>query len=92
MFLFFIPVWNLVTIASERYLAVCQPFKHGNFTKSKVLLSFGLNYLLGMVCTAGAAFQVCVYGSRVTCVLQDQGVGKSKSSQYLWNLHQICDS
>ena len=49
-----------MTIASERYLAVCQPFKHNNFTKSRVTMVFILIYLMGVVCTAGAAFQVFV--------------------------------
>ena len=34
-------VWSLVTIAAERYLAVCQPFKHNEFTTRKVLLFYG---------------------------------------------------
>ena len=53
-------VWNLVTIAAERYLAVCQPFKHSGFTKRKAVCIFILVYLMGIPCTSLAAFQVII--------------------------------
>ena len=51
-------VWNLVTIAAERYLAVCKPFKHSGFTKQRAYYIFILVYLMGIPCTSLAAFQV----------------------------------
>ena len=56
-----VSVWNLVTIAAERYLAVCQPFKHNNFTRGRVLIIFGLIYVLACPLCTGAAFQVRLY-------------------------------
>ena len=51
-------VWNLVTIAAERYLAVCRPFKHNDFTRGRVTVIFGLIYVLACPLCTGAAFQV----------------------------------
>ena len=34
--LVFNSVWNLVIIAYERYLAICKPFSHGDFSLSRV--------------------------------------------------------
>ena len=56
--IFLFSVWNLVTIALERYLAVCQPFKYANFTKSKVMLIFILMYIMSIICSGGSSFQV----------------------------------
>ena len=52
-------VRNLVTIATERYLAVCKPFKHNGFTKQKVFCVFILMYMIGIPCTSVGALQVC---------------------------------
>ena len=38
-----------MTIAAERYLAVCQPFKHNEFTKRKILLIFALIYVMSFL-------------------------------------------
>ena len=54
-------VWNLVTIAVERYLAVCQPFKHSGFTKQKVIGIFILMYTVGIPCVFLAAFDVIIF-------------------------------
>ena len=51
-------VWNLVTIAAERYLAVCQPFKHSGFTKRKVVGIFIFMYVMGIPCTSLAGLGV----------------------------------
>ena len=51
-------VWNLVVIATERYLAVCQPFKHNNFTRGRVLVIFGLIYITAVLLNSIAAFEV----------------------------------
>ena len=56
--IFLFSVWNLVTIALERYLAVCRPFKYANFTKSKVMLIFILMYIMSIICSGGSSFQV----------------------------------
>ena len=44
-----------MTIAAERYLAVCHPFKHSNFTEKKILLIFALinimSFLLNSITT-----------------------------------------
>lgn len=47
-----------MTIAAERYLAVCHPFKHAYFTKSKTVMVLSLIYVLGIICNGGSAFQV----------------------------------
>ena len=53
-------VWNLVTIALERYLAVCKPFKYANFTKSKVMKIFIGLYIMSIICSGGCSFQVTI--------------------------------
>ena len=47
-----------MTIAAERYLAVCKPFKHNGFTKQKVIGIFVLMYAMGIPCTSLAGFGV----------------------------------
>ena len=51
-------VWNLVVIAAERYLAVCQPFKHNNFTRGRVLVIFSLIYITAVLLKSIATFEV----------------------------------
>ena len=51
-------VWNLVIIAFERYLAVCHPFKHGNFTRKKIILFFAVIYFMAAFINSTAAFEV----------------------------------
>ena len=58
LFWFLIVVWNLVVIAAERYLAVCHPFKHNEFTKRKVLISFVLIYIMAVLLPSIAIFEV----------------------------------
>ena len=58
---YLVVVWNLVTIAVERYLAVCQPFKHSSFTKQKVIGAFIFMYAIGIPCTFMAAFDVIFF-------------------------------
>ncbi len=53
----FISIYNLVIIAAERYLAVCLPFRHTDFTKGRVIIILAVIYFLCPICTAGAAFQ-----------------------------------
>ena len=53
-----IVVWSLVTIAAERYLAVCQPFKHNEFTIRKVLLFYVVIYFMAVFINSTAAFEV----------------------------------
>ena len=58
-------VWNLVTIAFERYLAVCQPFKHSNFTRGKIVKMFVLIYIIALLLPSIAAFEVsCIQPQR----------------------------
>ena len=45
-------------IAAERYLAVCQPFKHCEFTKRKIVLCYVLIYLGAMIFNFTTAFDV----------------------------------
>ena len=47
-----------MTIAFERYLAVCHPFKHSNFTKRKVQRIFILIYIMAVVLESFAALEV----------------------------------
>ena len=47
-----------MTIAAERYLAVCQPFKHNEFTIRKVLLFYVLIYFMAVFINSTAAFEV----------------------------------
>ena len=56
-----VAVWSLVTIAAERYLAVCQPFKHSNFTKRKIVLFFILIYFMAAFINSTAAFEVSFF-------------------------------
>ena len=51
-------VWNLVIIAFERYLAVCHPFKHSNFTRRKIVLVFAVIYFMAAFINSTAAFEV----------------------------------
>ena len=53
-----IVVWNLVTIAAERYFAVCLPLKHNLFTERKITVIFILIYVFAAPCVSLAAFQV----------------------------------
>ena len=48
-------------IAAERYLAVCHDFKHGYFTKSKIVAVFCLIYIAGIICNIVSALQVLRY-------------------------------
>lgn len=63
----FVSIYNLVVIASERYLAICHPFKHASFTKGKVNIILIVIYTLCPICTAGAAFQTRI-NENGTCV------------------------
>ena len=54
-----------MTIAAERYLAVCQPFKHNEFTKRKVLLFFALIYFMAVFINFSAAFEVSWFQHQV---------------------------
>ena len=56
----FLSVWNLVTIAAERYLAVCCPFKHVDFTTRRVKFIFFAIYILSVPCLSLLVFQVSV--------------------------------
>ena len=47
-----------MTIAAERYMAVCQPFKHNEFTKRKVLVFFVIIYFMAAFINSTAAFEV----------------------------------
>ena len=47
-----------MTIAAERYLAVCQPFKHSNFTRGKIVKLFVLIYIVALLLPSIAAFEV----------------------------------
>ena len=47
-----------MAIASERYLAVCMPFKHAHFTRRKVLIIFSLIYIMAIIFSFLVAFQV----------------------------------
>ena len=58
LYFWFFVVWNLVVIAAERYLAVCQPFKHNNFTKRKIHRIFVLIYVMAILLESFAAFEV----------------------------------
>ena len=56
-----------MTIAVERYLAVCQPFKHSGFTKRKVVRILILIYVLGIFWSSVGAFQV-TFLMRINCL------------------------
>ena len=45
-------------IALERYLAVCHPFKHANYTRRRIYASFVAIHILAIVCSIACAFQV----------------------------------
>ena len=47
-----------MTIAFERYLAVCQPFKHNEFTIRKILPFYVLIYFQAAFFNSTAAFEV----------------------------------
>ena len=47
-----------MTIAYERYLAVCVPFKHAHFTRRKVLITFCLIYIMSIMFSFLVLFQV----------------------------------
>ena len=53
-----ITVWNLVVIAAERYLAVCQPFKHNNFRKVTIIKIYFIIYVITVILTSIFLFQV----------------------------------
>ena len=57
-------VWNLVVIAVERYLAVCQPFKHNELTKKKAVFFFVLIYIAAIIFNFTTAFDVSYIQSR----------------------------
>ena len=62
---YLVAVWSLVTIAAERYLAVCQPFKHNNFTKRKALLFFVIIYFMAAFINFSSAFEVSCLQHRI---------------------------
>ena len=49
-----------MTIATERYLAVCHPFKHSNFTEKKIPLIFALIYVMSFLLNSITAVEVSV--------------------------------
>ena len=54
-----------MTIAAERYVAVCQPFKHSELTKRKVLLFFVIIYFMAVFIKFSAAFEVSWFQHQV---------------------------
>ena len=49
-----------MTIATERYLAVCHPFKHSNLTERKILLIFALIYIMSFLLNSITTVEVSV--------------------------------
>ena len=49
-----------MTIAAERYLAVCHPFKHSNFTEKKILLIFALIYIMSFLLNSITTVEVSI--------------------------------
>ena len=60
-----------MTIAAERYLAVCQPFKHNNFTRKKAFCIFFYFYIFALFFTGIATFEVshCFRSNPITIVV-----------------------
>ena len=58
-----------MTIAAERYLAVCQPFKHNEFTIRKLLLFYVLIYFMAVFINSIAAFEVSLLYTQVEAEL-----------------------
>ena len=50
-----------MTIAFQRYLAVCQPFKHNEFTIRKILPFYVLIYFQAAFFNSTAAFEVSYF-------------------------------
>ena len=53
-----IVVWNLVVIAAERYLAVCGPFKHNEFTRYRIVRIWVSFYIMTVILNFSTAFEV----------------------------------
>ena len=51
-------MWNLVAIAAERYLAVCRPFKHCEFTRDKIVQIWVSFYIMTVILNFSTAFEV----------------------------------
>ena len=49
-----------MTIAAERYLAVCHPFKHNEFTERKIVLVFALIYVMSILLNSITTVEVSV--------------------------------
>ena len=66
-----VSVWNLVIIAYERFLAVCHPFKHQDFTKTKAYIAILIGYPLSVIVTTGAYVQVsfCNINILLSCLM-----------------------
>ena len=61
----FMSIWNLVIIAYERYLAICKPFSHGDFTKGKAYKLTVALFFAGCIANGGGFVQVKMKGD--TC-------------------------
>ena len=53
----FISIWNLVTLAFERFLAVCYPFKHKDFTRRRLFMVFFIIYIYSFFASSGSYMQ-----------------------------------
>ena len=61
-------VWNLAAIALERYMAICFPFKHGQFREEMSRNSIAVIYVVNVIVAIPCFFQVrfehgaCIWG------------------------------
>ncbi len=62
----FVSLWNLVVIASERYMAVCRPLRYRELTHRRIFMSITGIYLLSILASSGAYFQTKMVND--TCV------------------------
>ena len=71
-------------IAFERYLAVCHPFKHNNFTRKKIVLFFAVIYFMAAFINSTAALEVSY--------LFDPKEIRSKYDSTMTGVQTECDS
>ena len=74
--LVFISVYSLVVLAYERFLAVCKPFSHQEFTHNKLYLFFLIMCFINILTSIAAVLQMRFFNGKCLSkfIMDTQGI------------------